>query len=133
MVPFFTLQPEVLPHHPGSTQPAFPHQQAYGTASNVSAATFPDGASMVQPPPHLPSKTNPGGGPASGALSDLLGLESELTNIQVSITVFKTYQKSLIFVSKASNVNFQKTFGESFLSLVNSLRFCQTLGIYSVE
>ena len=94
MVPLFILQPEVLPHHPGSTQPVFPHQQAYGTASNVSAATFPDGASMVQPPPHLPSKTNPGGGPASGALSDLLGLESELTNIQVSHTFGNLSEKS---------------------------------------
>ena len=75
----------MLPHHPGSTQPAFPPQAFVGTASNVSAATFPDypdaSASMVQP--HLPTKSNQG--PASGALSDLLGLESELTNIQVGV------------------------------------------------
>ena len=78
----------MLPHHPGSTQPAFPPQAFVGTASNVSVATFPDypdGASMVQPPPHLPTKSNQG--PASGALSDLLGLESELTNIQVGVSL----------------------------------------------
>ena len=38
-------------------------------------------------------------------------------------TVFKKCQKSLIFASEASNVNFQKTFGEAFLPLVNSFRF----------
>ena len=74
------LQQDVLPHHPGSTQPAFP--PAAFVASNVSAATFPDGGAMM-PPSHHPPKAN-AGGPASGALSDLLGLESELTHIQVS-------------------------------------------------
>ena len=81
----------MLPHHPGSTQPAFPPQAFVGTASNVSAATFPDypdaSASMV-PQPHLPNKSNQG--PASGALSDLLGLESELTNIQVGSVLLLT-------------------------------------------
>ena len=49
-------------------------------------------------------------------------------------TVFKNYQKSLIVASEASNVNFQKkTFGESFLPLINSFRFFQILGIYSVK
>ena len=75
----------MLPHHPGSTQAPFP-QQAFG-ASNVSAATFPDGGGAIVPPNHhLPPKSN-AGGPASGALSDLLGLESELTNIQVILFV----------------------------------------------
>ena len=81
----------MLPHHPGSTQPAFPPQAFVGTASNVSAATFPDypdGSASMVPQPHLPNKSNQG--PASGALSDLLGLESELTNIQVGSVLLLT-------------------------------------------
>ena len=54
-----------------------------------SVATFPDGPvsgmpMASAPPPPLPQQSGLKGH-ASGALSDLLGLESELTNIQVSI------------------------------------------------
>ena len=38
-------------------------------------------------------------------------------------SVYKTYHKSLIFASEASNIYFKKTFGESFLPLKNSFRF----------
>ena len=70
---------ELLPHHPGN-------MHALGAQS---VATFPDGPvsgmpMASAPPPPLPQQSGLKGH-ASGALSDLLGLESELTNIQVSI------------------------------------------------
>ena len=49
------------------------------------------------------------------------------------LTVFRKYQKRLIFASETSNVNFQKTFGESSLPLVITFRSFQILGIYSVK
>ena len=41
----------------------------------------------------------------------------------------KITQKSLIFTSEASSVNFQKTFGYAFLPLINFFEFLQILGI----
>ena len=74
----------MLPHHPASIQ-----QQPL-----TSAVSFPDGPShqhqqrqqqqqqqQAVAPPVSHHHARPG--PASGALSDLLGLENELTNIQV--------------------------------------------------
>ena len=68
-----------------------------------SVATFPDGPvsgmpMASAPPPPLPQQSGLKGH-ASGALSDLLGLESELTNIQVSTDWlnFDTFSRSKIF------------------------------------
>ena len=74
---YFALK-DMLPHHPASVQPNM--QQSSQQHSAVTAtASFPDGPSMASAPPTKPP------GPASGALSDLLGLENELTSIQVGI------------------------------------------------
>ena len=60
------------------------------TGGAQSLASFPDGspANMAMasaPPLPLPQQQQQGHkGPASGAYTDLLGLESELTSIQVS-------------------------------------------------
>ena len=43
-------------------------------------------------------------------------------------TVFENYLKIFVFASKASYVNFQKTFGYSLLPLVYSFEFWQFLG-----
>ena len=48
-------------------------------------------------------------------------------------TVFKNYQKSLNFASEASDGNFQKTLGYTFLPLINSFEFLQILVIYSIK
>lgn len=59
------------------------------TGGAQSLASFPDGspANMAiasAPPLPLPQQQQGHKGPASGAYTDLLGLESELTSIQVS-------------------------------------------------
>lgn len=73
----FDLQDILPPHHPGSSNTI----QSSGFSA---VASFPDGPSsnpvMNQQPPVMSQQRVPG---ASGALSDLLGLESELTSIQV--------------------------------------------------
>ena len=53
-------------------------------------------------------------------------------NSVTSTQCLKTAQKSLIFASEASNIS-KKTFGESFLPLVNSFRSYQILDIYSIK
>ena len=68
------------PHHPSN---------ANASSQQHSAASFPDG-SPLQPPPMQQQKVQGavGGvaaGGASGALNDLLGLESECANIQEGI------------------------------------------------
>ena len=69
-----------MPHHPASVPPNV-IQPPPNTAS------FPDGPPMAATAP--PSGSRPG--QASGAYHDLLGLESELTSIQVySQTKFST-------------------------------------------
>lgn len=62
----------MLPHHPASVPPNV-IQPPPNTAS------FPDGPPMAATAP--PSGSRPG--QASGAYHDLLGLENELTSIQV--------------------------------------------------
>ena len=45
----------------------------------------------------------------------------------------KITKKSLINASEASYVYFQKTFGCTFLPLINSFEFLQILAIYSIK
>ena len=66
----------MLPHHPASVPPNV-IQPPPNTAS------FPDGPPMAATAP--PSGSRPG--QASGAYHDLLGLESELTSIQVYLQI----------------------------------------------
>ena len=71
----------MLPHHPSNLHSG----PLPGGIPPNTVATFPDGMPMASaPPPPLPSQPSGLKGQASGALSDLLGLESELTSIQVS-------------------------------------------------
>lgn len=71
----FILQEGMLPpHHPSSTM-----QQQH--LSVTSTASFPDGSGAGVA--HMASAPQPPNRAASGALSDLLGLENELTSIQV--------------------------------------------------
>ena len=63
-----------MPHHPAASVPPNVMQPPPNTAS------FPDGPPMASAPPQGGSGSR---GPASGAYHDLLGLENELTSIQV--------------------------------------------------
>jgi hypothetical protein len=60
----------MLPHHPAASQQHHHHLHPSNHPAQNSVASFPVGMGTR--------------GPASGALSDLLGLENELTSIQVN-------------------------------------------------
>ena len=81
----------MLPHHPASVQPNMAQSSHSGMATSANTANLP-GATAAQVPASYPDgpglapaqqSASKAGGPASGALSDLLGLENELTSIQV--------------------------------------------------
>ena len=81
MFPHFFQENLLLPPHHPSNVGASNQQQ--------SAASFPDGNPLQAPPMHQQKAHGSLGGPtnggASGALNDLLGLESECANIQAGI------------------------------------------------
>ncbi len=99
----FFLQDVMPPHHPGAQgghSQGLVHQTS---GSGMSAASFPEGASALMRsdsgPKPRPQQGHGQGQPdlqGHGALSDLLGLENELTSIQVHICY------SVVFLSLQS-------------------------------